>query len=109
MNWLPLTSIEQLEEISILSNQAPQLIFKHSTRCSISIIAKNRLERSAAPENITFYYLDLLTYRNVSDYIADKFNIHHQSPQILLIKNGECIFEETHNAIDMDEIVSQAN
>ncbi len=109
MNWLPLTSIEQLEEISILSNQAPQLIFKHSTRCSISIIAKNRLERSAAPENITFYYLDLLTYRNVSDYIADKFSIHHQSPQILLIKNGECIFEETHNAIDMDEIVSQAN
>ena len=109
MNWLPLTSIEQLEEISILSNQAPQLIFKHSTRCSISIIAKNRLERSAAPENIAFYYLDLLTYRNVSDYIADKFSIHHQSPQILLIKNGECIFEETHNAIDMDEIVSQAN
>ncbi len=109
MNWLPLTSIEQLEEIAILSNTIPQLIFKHSTRCSISIIAKNRLERSVAPENISFYYLDLLTYRKVSDYIADKFRITHQSPQVLLIKNGECIFEETHNAINMDEIVLQAN
>ena len=109
VQWIPLTDLGQLNEISEASFQQPVVIFKHSTRCSISIIAKNRLERSAAPENITFYYLDLLTYRNVSDYIADKFSIHHQSPQILLIKNGECIFEETHNAIDMDEIVSQAN
>ena len=108
MNWLPLTSIEQLEKISILSNQKPQLIFKHSTRCSISMVVKSRLEKSAAPENIDFYYLDLLNYREISNQIASKFEVHHESPQVLLIVNGECIYDESQMGITMDEILENA-
>ena len=70
-------------------------------------MAKNRLERVEFPEQIQFYYLDLLQYREISNNIAEQFGVYHQSPQVLLIKNGECIFEETHSAISMDEIVEQ--
>ena len=72
-------------------------------------MAKNRLERSGLPDQIQFHYLDLLQYRDISNKIAEQFSVYHQSPQILLIKNGECIFEETHSAISMDEIVEHAS
>ena len=70
MNWNPITSIDQLEQIKQQSFQTPQVIFKHSTRCSISSIVLNRLERSSAPEQVQFHYLDLLAYRPISDQIA---------------------------------------
>ena len=109
MNWIPINSPEQLEEIRIRSVQTPQLIFKHSTRCVISVMIKNRLERSEIPSGVDFYYLDLLQHRPISNLIADSFSVHHQSPQILLIQNGECVYEESQNAITMDEIIEQIN
>ncbi|MBP6430520.1 MAG: bacillithiol system redox-active protein YtxJ [Ferruginibacter sp.] len=104
MNWINLVTEEQLTKIKELSVTQPQVIFKHSTRCSISNVAKNRLEKSAAPEGVDFYYLDLLNYRNISNKIAEKFSVFHESPQILLIKNGECVYDESHGGIMMDEI-----
>ena len=106
MNWIDLVSVEQVEKIKEASFESSQLIFKHSTRCSISVMAKSRLDRSEQPVNTTFHYLDLLNYRPVSNFIADYFHVHHESPQVLLIKNGECIYEETHNAIAMDDIIA---
>jgi bacillithiol system protein YtxJ len=108
MNWKNIEDYNQVQNLVEASHIQPQAIFKHSTRCSISIMAKNRLERSGFPEHIQFHYLDLLQYRDISNKIAEHFGVYHQSPQILLIKNGECIFEETHSAISMDEIVEQA-
>jgi bacillithiol system protein YtxJ len=67
-----------------------------------------RLERSEAPTSIQFYYLDLLNYRAISNAIAEKFSVYHESPQILLIKNGECNYDESHSGIQMEEIVEQA-
>lgn len=104
MNWIPLNSETQLEMIREQSHNRPAVIFKHSTRCSISMMAKSRLERAAAPESVDFYYLDLLSYRPVSAKVAEVFSVHHESPQLLLIKNGECTYEETHNGISMDEL-----
>lgn len=108
MNWKIIEDYNQIQNLVDASHQQPQVIFKHSTRCSISVMAKNRLERSGLPDQIQFHYLDLLQYRDISNKIAEQFSVYHQSPQILLIKNGECIFEETHSAISMDEIVEQA-
>jgi bacillithiol system protein YtxJ len=108
MNWKNIEDYNQVQNLVEASHKQPQVIFKHSTRCSISVMAKNRLERSGFPEQIQFHYLDLLQYRDISNKIADQFSVYHQSPQILLIKNGKCIFEETHSAISMDEIVEQA-
>ncbi len=107
MNWIPLRSIEDLEQVILLSEQKPQVIFKHSTRCSISSVAKNRLEKANAPDDVPFHYLDLLSYRPLSNSIAAEFAVEHESPQILLIKNGKCIYNESHMGIDMEEIKDQ--
>ncbi|MEJ7822977.1 MAG: bacillithiol system redox-active protein YtxJ, partial [Chitinophagaceae bacterium] len=97
MNWINLTQEEQLQQIKINSKNKPQAIFKHSTRCSISSMAKNRLEKSAQPDEIDFYFLDLIKYRPISNKIAEIFKVYHASPQILLIKNDECVYDESHS------------
>jgi bacillithiol system protein YtxJ len=111
MNWEKLTDIAQLETIKTESAANPVLIFKHSTRCSISATAMARLERnwkSENPKGLKTYYLDLIAYRPVSAKIEADFHIEHQSPQVLLIKNGKCVYDASHMAISMDEIVSHA-
>lgn len=109
MNWIPLQAEEQLEEIKANSSQKPQLIFKHSSRCAISSMARNRLDRNEAPEEIDFYFLDIINYRNISNKIAHDFKIHHESPQVLLIKNGNCVYDESHSGIDMEDIIANSN
>ena len=107
MNWIELANAQQLEELKQKSNERPQVIFKHSTRCSISSMAKGRLDRSEVPDGADFHYLDLISHRNISSKIADDFKVHHESPQVLVIKNGECVFDESHYGIDMEDIKQQ--
>jgi monothiol bacilliredoxin len=108
MNWIALNNVTQLEDIRERSKERPQAIFKHSTRCATSALVKNRLERSETPATIDFYYLDLLSNRPISNRIADIFSVHHESPQILLIRNGNCIYQESHTGISMDDILEQS-
>lgn len=105
MEWIELKDQAQLAEIRNLSYTQPQVIFKHSTRCSISSMAKSRLERTPAPEGVDFYFLDLLKYRSISDQVATDFKVWHESPQLMLINNGECVYEESHSGISMAELV----
>lgn len=107
MNWIDLHDELQLQKILELSHTRPQVIFKHSTRCATSSMAKNRLEKKEAPAAADFYFLDLIQYRSLSNKIAEDFSVHHESPQVLLIMNRECVYEESHNGIDMDEIKNQ--
>ncbi len=107
MNWKTLNAPEQIAEILDNSFRQPQIIFKHSTRCSISSMAKNRLDRSEQPENTDFYYLDLIAYRDISNKVAADFDVYHESPQVLLIKNGECTYSESHMGISMAELEEQ--
>lgn len=108
MNWNELTDMAQLDAIVEESKTQPVVIFKHSIRCSISTMAKGRLERSEEPQGVKFYYLDLINHRDISNKVAELFSVHHESPQILLIKNSECTYEESHNGISMEEIEEQA-
>ena len=107
MNWIDLKDEGDLNELIEKSQKKPQVIFKHSSRCGISAMAKSRLERSIAPSNADFYFLDLITYRNLSNKVSSAFNVYHESPQILIIKNGECIYDESHSSITMTEIEEQ--
>ena len=107
MDWKILTSENQLDEIRQRSVLQPQVIFKHSTRCATSSVAKSRLERAKTPEKVDFYFLDLIKYRSVSNKIETEFMVNHESPQVLLILNGECVYEESHSGISMDEIEEQ--
>ena len=112
MNWRKLTDINQLQDIKNLSQEQhinAVLLFKHSTRCSISSMALNRLETKwADDEQIPTYYLDLLNHRDISNEIANMFSIEHASPQVLLIKNGICIYHKSHNGINASEILKAA-
>ena len=105
MHWIHLTDEEQLKQIISNSNTRPQVIFKHSTRCSISSVALQRLQKAEQPADIDFYYLDLIAYRSLSNKIADTFKVHHESPQVLVLKDGDWIYDESHLGISMDEIL----
>lgn len=98
MDWQLLTSEKQLSFIDELSNEQYCLIFKHSTRCSISTIAKSRLEKSwnFKDETIRPYYLDLISFREISNSISKRYAVLHQSPQILVIKNGISTYDASH-------------
>ena len=107
MKWIPLETQQQLEDIR--TNNQFSLIFKHSTRCSISMMAKKRFELdwSALPEDLNLYFLDLLRFREISNSIAEIFEVYHQSPQLLLIKDGQCIYETSHGEISAEETAEQ--
>jgi bacillithiol system protein YtxJ len=101
---MKLIALEQSAQLTLLTESAsPVLIFKHSTRCSISSMAWDRLKRgwNENVEALPVYYLDLLNYRNISAEIAERFMIQHESPQALLISNGRCIWNASHNAISV--------
>ncbi|MEP4092081.1 bacillithiol system redox-active protein YtxJ [Reichenbachiella sp.] len=107
MNWNHLTAKDQIDQIKISSSNKPVLIFKHSTRCSISAMAENRLERSWVKEEIPsmdLFYLDLIQFREISNYIAQVFEVPHESPQILIISDGKCIYDNSHMGISYHEI-----
>lgn len=106
MNWIELRDLAEINKIKEDSFEKPILIFKHSTRCSISGTALSRFERNWDLE-IPAYYLDLIAYRPISAEIAEVFEIEHQSPQVLLIENGKCIYSATHWEIDANEIKNQ--
>ena len=93
MNWTPLESADQIEHIK--QQQGYSLIFKHSTRCSISMMVKKRFEfdLDKIPENLPTYFLDLIRFRDLSNKVAADFQVYHESPQLLLIKDGECILD----------------
>lgn len=109
MEWKVLSDEQQLDRLIADSADRPQVIFKHSTRCSISSVAKNRLEKAKAPDSADFYYLDLITFRQLSARVAEVFNVYHESPQVLVIRNGECVYDESHMGITMDDIVMHAD
>ncbi len=105
MHWNELTSMDQLELLEIQSQTQPVLIFKHSTRCSISRFALKQFENEFdLQDKITPYYLDLLNHRDISNEIAIQFNVHHQSPQILLLKNRVVVYDTSHENIDATEL-----
>lgn len=107
MNWIQLTNLDQLQEIKAATGYSA--IFKHSTRCSISMMARKRFEFdwTAIPEETSLYFLDLIAHREVSNKIAEIFQIHHESPQLLLIKDGECVYETSHGEISAEELAEQ--
>ena len=102
MNWTPLTDLSQLAILKQESHDHPVIIFKHSTRCSISAMALSRLERGwddDALPGVDTYYLDLISYRDISNAVADEFGVYHQSPQIIVVINGEAVYDDSHMGI----------
>ena len=106
INWELLNTTDRLEAIKEKSTEKPQVIFKHSTRCSISSMAKRRLERTwnIEDEKADIHYLDLIAYRSISNLVEDDFGVTHESPQILIIKDKQAVFHTSHSDISTDVI-----
>lgn len=106
MNWTLLDSADQIN--SIKQQQGYSAIFKHSTRCSISMMVKKRFELDwdKLPSDMPLYFLDLIKHRDLSGKIATDFLVHHESPQLLLIKDGECILDLSHGEVSVEEALS---
>jgi bacillithiol system protein YtxJ len=105
VNWIPLTNLAQLNDIESMSNVKPIVIFKHSTRCSISRFALKQFEREYdLDENVDAFFLDLIEHRDVSNEIASKFGVYHESPQLILIKNGKAVYDVSHSDINAEAL-----
>lgn len=106
MNWHHIDNVNDIETIIDRSRVVPCLILKHSTRCPISSMAKNRLEMSwdIADDEVETYFLDLIRFRDVSNAIADTFGIRHESPQAILIKDGRAVYNASHLNIKVDDL-----
>jgi bacillithiol system protein YtxJ len=104
MEWNSLRTVDQFENILEKSFDTPQLIYKHSIACGISSMIKYRLEKNTPPPDLEFHFLDIMRFRSLSNLIATKLKIHHESPQVLLIRNAQCVYDESHMGITMKEI-----
>ncbi|MGJ5643334.1 bacillithiol system redox-active protein YtxJ [Formosa sp. S-31] len=105
--WKPLLNTAQLEGIMEASKSKTQVIFKHSTRCGISSMVLRQFERAFDDSlQLDMYFLDLLQNRDVSNVVSEVFKVYHESPQLLIIKNGEVIEHASHGQINQVDLAS---
>jgi len=98
-NWTSLTNITQLDDAVNKSNTQKVVLFKHSTRCSISASVLNKFEKQVG-ENTHVYYLDLIAHRDISAAIAEKFEVEHQSPQAIVLEGTKVVAHDSHYGIN---------
>lgn len=99
MDWIKLEDAAQLSELK--AQNRTSIIFKHSTRCSVSRMVLRNFEQDATLlKDFNVYYLDLLNFRDISNQLATDFNIQHQSPQVLVVKGEQCLYDASHERID---------
>lgn len=108
VQWIKLESVDQLMNLVKTTHEKPVLLFKHSTRCSISAMAKNNLERNwiSGSELCDAYLLDLLAHRDVSQKIAEITGIKHESPQAIVLRGDEIVYDASHSGIEARRIES---
>ena len=102
-SWKIITNTSQLDEAEAISYEKPVILFKHSVSCGISAAAKYRLEQnwSDLEADVEFYYLDLLAYRPISNEIASRYKVIHQSPQVIILKGGVAVYDNSHHMISI--------
>lgn len=105
MTWKPLNTIDQLH--SIYKSEEVSILFKHSTRCPVSAMAKRSLEydKDLLPKDTIIYYLDLIAYRDISNTIAEMWEVKHESPQLLIIQGERCLYNASHSDIEMRDVI----
>ena len=106
MNLIDLTDMQEIANIKQRSFEKPQIIFKHSTTCGISSVALNRFKNSTTFAEADYYILDLRKHRDISQLVAKTFEVQHESPQVIVVKDGNAIYHESHFSISMDAIMN---
>lgn len=108
LHWEPLISADQITDLLGQSHEQTVFIFKHSTRCIISSMVLRDLESNAdqLSEKGSWQYLDLIAYRECSNQVAEQLGVVHQSPQMIVLKNGSVIWEASHQSISTETILA---
>ena len=107
MNWENISSLNQLNQVLINTQQEDSeyaLFFKHSPRCEISSMVLRRFESSWDISNINVFMVNVLSQRDASNELAQQFQIRHESPQVLLVKNGKLLYTASHGDISVADI-----
>jgi bacillithiol system protein YtxJ len=106
MNWKHLTSIDDLDTAIVSSENRTVVLFKHSTRCSISRMALKMFESDwdESLAEVDAHFLDLLEHRDISAAIAEKLGVSHQSPQMIVLQAGRSIHHANHSSIDAADV-----
>lgn len=107
--WKPVSTPDHVEMLVQKSKRRPQLIYKHSHRCSVCFVAKGRLENAAEDilDEADMHFINVVKNREVSDRIASQLNVRHESPQAILLVNGEVVWHASHGAIDTGIILEK--
>ena len=105
MHWIHLTDEDQLQKIVVRSQEKPQVIFKYSTHCDLSETIFQRLQKKRCPQHIDFHFLDLTGHADIAEKVSTIFHVSDLSPQILIIRDGECIFNESNPEICLEQIM----
>lgn len=107
--WNVLESIPEVDEIFEQSKRRPQLLYKHSNRCGTCLFTKSEIENSSDDilKHSEMHFIDVISCRKVSDYIAEKLDIWHESPQAILLKNGKVVWHASHSAIKSTKILDK--
>ncbi|SDS37461.1 bacillithiol system protein YtxJ [Gillisia sp. Hel1_33_143] len=110
ISWIEIKQMEMLDEIVEASKHHPVAILKHSTSCGISRMVLRQFEATydIREEDMKLYFLDLLSYREISNKIASRFNVPHQSPQLIVLSEGKVIYDASHSEISADKLKSIA-
>lgn len=106
MQYTEITSNDTLNNLIELSNNSPIVVFKHSNRCSVSRWVWNDFQRANFPAEVKIFLLNVIEQRHLSNQLAEHFEIRHESPQVLLIQNGKCIYHDSHQGIDATKMQS---
>jgi len=105
VGWIQVTDLGQLNEIIDISTEKPAVIFKHSTRCSVSRMVLKQFENEYdLQDKVVLYFLDLIEHRDISNKIATRFGVLHQSPQLIVIKDGKAVYNDSHESIDAGKL-----
>lgn len=106
LSWNQLTEMETLDEIVEISKNQTVAILKHSTSCGISRMVLRQFEQTydLKEEQLKLYFLDLLNHRDISNKIASRFNVPHESPQLIVIIEGKVVFDASHSGIEAGKL-----
>ena len=105
MHWIHLTDEDQLQKIVVRSEEKPQVIFEYSSCCDLSETIFQRLQNKRCPQQVDFHFLDLTGHADIAEKLSTIFHVADVSPRILIIKDGECIFNESHPEMSFEHIM----
>jgi bacillithiol system protein YtxJ len=107
--WQKISQASQVDSIIESSSERPQLIYKHSHRCSVCFVAKGDLEQSSEDilEHADMHFVNVVNNREASDYIASELDVRHESPQVILVDQGEVVWHASHGSIEAEEILDE--